>query len=149
MESAAGNNIPNEQSDEISVMERNWFAKFDSDYPKCIGVCQVAVFRYNCHGLTFGARRTSIIDNDTIKQIISDDGYMQVSESDVQPGDVILYFDETGDCEHSGLVIEAPTQSNLRVSKVRSKWGKYKEVIHPWNHCPYNFSDVKYYRVQS
>lgn len=66
----------------------------------------------------------------------------------MKPGDVIVYYGPEGDFEHSGLVVDPPMQENLWIPMVRSKWGKYRELIHPGNRCPYDFSNVKYFRVK-
>jgi hypothetical protein len=63
------------------------------------------------------------------------------------PGDVIIYFGDDGDAEHSGIVLTSPKDSQLRVPQVLSKWGKFSEFIHWANQSPYNFAFVKYYRI--
>ena len=77
-----------------------------------------------------------------------EDGYEEVGKESVLPGDVILYLDTAGDIEHSGVVVDPPNASILGVPRVYSKWGKYAEIIHWGNRCPYNFSNVRYYRVK-
>lgn len=104
---------------------------------------------YNCHGLTFASRRTSISESTEIKKILSDDHYEEVFPNEVQPGDIILYVSsEDGDVEHSGIVVESPDPP-LFVPKVLSKWGFGAEVIHWANNSPYDFSQAKYYRIRS
>jgi hypothetical protein len=77
--------------------------------------------------------------------ILKDDSYDEVPAKDAMPGDVILYFHE-GDIEHSGVVVSEP--GTLLVPYVCSKWGKYSEVVHLANRCPYSFELTKYYRVK-
>ena len=73
------------------------------------------------------------------------------------PGDIILYYTDEGDVEHSGIVVSEPVNEPvgiddpnihlIRLPMVVSKWGAWREVLHFANHCPYTFTDVKYYRV--
>jgi hypothetical protein len=88
-----------------------------------------------------------IFDSDALEQILNEDGYEEVQKEQVKPGDVIMYYGSDGDFEHSGLVIEPPKPESLNVPKVRSKWAKYRELIHMGNCCPYDFSNVKYFRL--
>jgi len=137
--------IPNSQSHAFDCYEKRLFLSLERKFNK-------AVFReppnpiYNCHGLTFASRRTSITDNRALQTILNDDGYQKVSLADVLPGDIILYYSEDGDVEHSGVVISKP-DSQLKIPLVLSKWGRFKEVVHHANYCPYDFSNVSYYRV--
>jgi hypothetical protein len=97
--------------------------------------------------MTFASRRTGIFETWVINRILDDDGYREVTLDEVLAGDVILYFDDTGDVEHSGIVILPPSQDPLRVPLIYSKWGKYAELVHRANQCPYNFAGARYYRV--
>ncbi len=98
--------------------------------------------RYNCHGLVFACRRTGIYDVGTCQQILKDDRHREVSKVDLLPGDIVLYFRD-GDIEHSGVVLKTDDILPL----VLSKWGKGPEVIHWLSACPYNATNVKYYRI--
>ena len=137
--------IPNNQSHEFSAYEKRLFPALERRFNK-------AVFRdppnpiYNCHGLTFASRRTGITDNEALKTILAEDGYHKVAPKDVLPGDTILYYQEDGDVEHSGIVVSKP-ESPLNIPWVLSKWGSFKEVVHHANDCPYEFRNVEYYRV--
>jgi hypothetical protein len=147
MHSACGNHIDNEQLEEISAFEANQFPAFERTYSVGTEICSEPTPRFNCHGMTFASRRTGIFRSSTIEQILREDGYVQISRDAVKPGDVIVYYDEDGDYEHSGIVIFPPTPARFYVPTVRSKWAKYRELIHPGNSCPYNFANVKYFRV--
>ena len=83
---------------------------------------------------------------DWVELIQNDDNYKNIENDKILPGDIILYFSDNGDIEHSGIVISEPSQY-LKIPDVLSKWGKYKEVIHAANVCPYTYN-VKYYRVR-
>ena len=77
-----------------------------------------------------------------------DDSYTEIQEVGVLPGDVIMYFGPNGDIDHSGIVLSRPADEPLGIPRVMSKWGKYAEVIHWANRCPYEFVGAKYYRIQ-
>lgn len=99
--------------------------------------------KYNCHGLTFASRRTWIWAPEEIAKILRDDEYEQVALEDVLPGDVVVYF-TNGDAEHSGVVVGLQI-----VPIILSKWGAAHEVIHRVNECPYNASQISYFRVRT
>lgn len=154
LESAAGNDVPNEQTlqsgatpDDIAY--QNWLKNFAKQWggTQCT-LRPGKVVRYNCHGLTFASRRTWIDDREAVSRILSDDGYDEVNEvADVMAGDVVVYFDKDGRADHSGVVVEGPETAGLGIPKVVSKWAWAYEVIHWANQCPYEMSDVRYFRV--
>ncbi len=147
MQTAAGRDIDNEQIEEISPMESNQFREFAVKFGEGMVICAESSPRFNCHGMTFAGRRTGIFESAELQKLLSDDGYVEIPRDRVLPGDIVMYIAEDGDYEHSGIVVEAPNERNLFVPKVRSKWGKYRELIHQGNRCPYNSSLLHYYRV--
>lgn len=140
-----GHSIPNYQSHEFSPFEQNLFTVYDRKYSRVNFRTAFPNPIYNCHGLTFAARRTCIIDNKSLQTILEDDGYTEIPKERVLPGDVILYYGPEGDIEHSGIVIAMDQQYHL--PQVVSKWGRFKEAIHWGNDCPYSFQHVRYFRV--
>lgn len=147
LESCEHRHIDNERILEIAPTEANQFREFDSDFGDRVVRRSEPTPHYNCHGMTFASRRTGIFEESVIQQIIAEDRYFEVPEANVLPGDVILYIDSFGLVEHSGIVIEEPKPENLNIPRVCSKWGKYAELLHLSTHCPYNLSNVKYYRM--
>ena len=147
IQTRTGRDIFNAQSFEISASEEGGFKYYRQKYSRAIfrsGVVPV----YNCHGLTFGSRRSGIPDTSEVNHILHDDKYDNVQLADVLPGDIILYISaEDNDIEHSGMVISKPEEP-FYVPWVLSKWGRGAEVIHWANHCPYDFSLAKYYRIR-
>lgn len=108
---------------------------------------------YNCHGLTFGSRRTRIYKAAEIRKILADDGYDEVAPNLVEPGDVIVYYAENGDADHSGIVVDVAKRSDnalmlVPTPKVLSKWGSCHEVVHFFNDCPYSLLTVRYFRMK-
>jgi hypothetical protein len=139
------NNITNNQCHESSAFEKNQFPEYEKKYPR-VTYRTPPIPIYNCHGLTFASRRTRIFRSEEVRKILLDDGYSEIEKDKVKPGDIIIYYAEDGDVEHSGLVVSEPDKY-FRIPSVVSKWGSYREVIHVANDCPYTFVNVKYYRV--
>jgi hypothetical protein len=142
------NQIDNEQSFEFSSFEKNQMDQLRTNYPEAKIRCEPSPI-YNCHGMTFAARRTGIFESAEITRILQEDGYTEVPKESVMAGDIIIYRDQSGDYEHSGIVVHVPTRSEnlLRIPVVCSKWGRGHEFVHQANYCPYNYANVKYYRV--
>jgi hypothetical protein len=147
LETRAQRPIPNWQSEEISAFEINIHKKFERDYGGKVEFRTGMIPIYNCHGLTFGSRRTLIFDPAIVRQILEDDRYNEISWDKTRPGDILVYFTPKGDVEHSGIVI-TPPDDQLKMPKVLSKWGRSLEAIHWANVCPYSFEYHKYYRIQ-
>lgn len=104
-----------------------------------------ATGRYNCHGLVFAARRTSIDSTDPerpldIEALLRQDRYRRVVVP--QEGDVVVYRDlSDGQIEHTGLVIEVARPSGEASSsmvKVLSAWGHAGTFTHALSSVPYN-----------
>ena len=97
--------------------------------------------------MTFASRRTGIYERSEIEKILADDGYVEIPLSKTIAGDIIIYFGEDGDAEHSGVVVTSAGESQLGVPRVLSKWGKYAEFVHWANQCPYTLTFAKYFRI--
>ena len=97
---------------------------------------------YNCHGLTFAARRAQINDPADVAMILADDDCDPILEAKVLPGDIAVYYND-GDIEHSGVVVD----NDEKGPKILSKWGAAHEVIHRKTDCEYNAADVRFYRI--
>ncbi len=142
------NDIDNSQTNELSASELAFGLALLSKYDKVI-VRSDPTPIYNCHGLTFASRRTSITESREISKIITDDCYEEIPADKVLAGDIVLYIHSiSGDIEHSGVVVKAPKDDMLSIPMVCSKWGKSAELIHPANHCPYTLN-YKFYRVKN
>ena len=97
---------------------------------------------YNCHGLTFANRRTAIHDASYVPLILADDGYQKIKLADVQPGDLVVYY-EANEPTHSGVVlrvIEGEPKAVIRSPEIMSKWGAAGEYVHRFNEGPYSDS---------
>ena len=99
--------------------------------------------QYNCHGLTFAARRTGISDPAQIHRILDHDGYEKLALTESpEIGDIAIYV-EDGDIIHSGIVVGNRSGSPM----ILGKWGDCHEAIHQPLDCPYNKAAVTYYRL--
>jgi len=147
LETRKGNQIPNSQSESLTRHYEALDKKSRKDYKhNCFRTPGPSAF-YNCHGLTFAARRTTIDRAQSVQLILCDDGYKEIEDKNkVLPGDLVLYFSKD-DIEHSGMVVEiARLDFGIRF-RILSKWGHGSEVLHWLEECPYEFSAVKFYRI--
>jgi hypothetical protein len=101
---------------------------------------------YNCHGFTFGLRRTAIVDERAIALVLDDDGFTEVTQADARPGDVALYYDESGMVSHTGVVVQVERLGRHRHIMVLSKWGNAGEYIHEAATCPYATCRLRFVR---
>jgi hypothetical protein len=146
LETRCRNKIPNYQSNELAIFESNQFDIYKRKYI-LVNYRTAAIPFYNCHGMTFASRRTGIHDINFLRKILEDDGYIEVSSNEIKEGDVALYYSRSGDIEHSGIVVETPKHGGIFIPRIYSKWGKGFEVVHSIAECPYDATNVKYYRI--
>jgi len=127
-------------------------ADLKTTYPRAMhrnaGPCNT----YNCHGLTFAARRTLISSPSEVRRILNEDGYKELEWRMVCAGDIAIYVNNTilnGVIEHSGLVVGRPSPVNgvYQEPEVLSKWGPCHEVVHPASYGPYDNCVITYYRI--
>ncbi|MFN7937068.1 MAG: hypothetical protein U0R19_27340 [Bryobacteraceae bacterium] len=91
---------------------------------------------YNCVGMVFANRRTSI-DPEYVPAILADDGFALVEQlADVHRGDVVVYTDDHGDIAHVGIVIANELIFGTRQVLVLSQFGRDGEYFHPHNDVP-------------
>lgn len=115
-------------------------------YPNAIPRTSGPSYGYNCHGLTFAARRTQVFNPIDVQHILREDGYVSVAIAQTLPGDIVIYRSlETRELEHSGIVVERKT--GLIGPTVVSKWGASQEFIHSYNSCPYMPAAIEFYRM--
>ena len=130
LQTAKGREIPNIQESEVSIFERNYaetLRRPDRELRTDVSPA------YNCHGLTFASRRTSL-QPDVLQTILDDDRYGAIDIRDARAGDIIVYYSDDGDATHSGIVIESG--GTPPVPKIVSKWGKGPEFIHRYSDVP-------------
>lgn len=133
LETSKRTGITNYQGAEISAYNLNWDKDIANTYPRAQRRTGPSA-TYNCHGFTFASRRTRVERNANVRTILADDAYSEVPLADVLPGDVVIYFSDAGDLNHSGIVVEAG--GALVVPIVCSKWGNGGEFVHALRDCP-------------
>lgn len=145
LDTTAGNPVANEQAQQIQHPLASLALEAQVKAPSALRLRSHP--QYNCHGLTFASRRTAVIDDADVLQILSDDGYEQVDKRVVLPGDIAVYYSSKGGIEHSAVVVsraEAPSY----IPFVVSKWGVIgPEVYHLATTGPdYAVGNIIYYR---
>src|ERR1035437_11026347 len=122
LETSQSRVIPIDADLDLTNMElpKDLNKQFLKDYPN-IELRTSESVAYNCHGLTFASRRCWISKNSILNVIIEDDKYIEIAMTDVKPGDIVIYFSDKGDFNHSGVVTEyKPMYASPRIF---SKWG--------------------------
>jgi len=116
-------------------------------FPRAVARTSRPSYGYNCHGLTFAARRTQVYSSSDVQHILREDGYEPIEMRQALPGDIIIYqSQDSREYEHSGIVIERAS-SGMIGPKVVSKWGPSQEFIHYYADCPYMPADVTFHRM--
>lgn len=133
LETSQRTGIDNYQDSQISAFQLNWSRDIRKIHPRAIPRTAPNP-GYNCHGLTFASHRTKLDKSSEIKKILDDDNYGEVKLKDVLPGDIVIYYSDSGDPNHSGIVLEYTAQ--LVVPIICSKWGNAGEFVHGLRDCP-------------
>ena len=146
LETSQGRGIDNVQSFDVSTYDRNFANDIPRKFPRAQNRTPLSPL-YNCHGLTFASRRTRIIDNPGIDRILDDDKWSEIpNPRDVLPGDIVIYFGDDGDPNHSGIIVSS---AELGVPMICSKWGNAGEYVHRLNDCPLLYGpNKKFYRCR-
>jgi hypothetical protein len=126
LETSKRTGIDNFQLGEVSVYERNWTKEISKRFPNVTQRTDMSSV-YNCHGLTFASRRTRIIDPRGIQHILDDDKWIELEMEKALPGDIVIYYSDEGEPNHSGIVLEI---NSLGVPIICSKWGSAGEYTH-------------------
>lgn len=153
LQSAIGTDISNDQEAGVADGEYERFLQqFRSKWEPVGCIMRLpALLRYNCHGLTFASRRTWIDNPLLIPQLIDEDGYRELNvNATPTAGDIVVYYDEIAQAEHSGIVVAAPENDHalLQFPRVLSKWAKAFEVLHWAHQCPYESRFMRFYRLK-
>ncbi len=96
---------------------------------------------YNCFGLVFANRRTSIYETTFIDEILRQDRFKQIAPQEVELGDLVVYRDERFPVHAGRIVRAAPMYKDVKDSpkniRVLSKWGPNGgEATHPFDDIP-------------
>ncbi len=145
LETSRRTGIANHQDAEISAYDRHWSDRIPKLYRNVIPRTDPSA-AYNCHGLTFASRRTRVDNTSDVFRVIHDDNWVEIPMNGILPGDIVIYFSEEGDANHSGIVME---YRQLAVPLICSKWGNAGEYIHALQNCPPVYGPVtKFYRCR-
>lgn len=142
LDTSRARGIRNQQDHDISGYDLHICKKLEADYPLATRRSKPTAI-FNCHGLTFGCRRTKITDRESVNQILCDDHWKEVPEKDAEPGDIVVYFDDSGDPSHSGLVVAKDDM--LGIPTIVSKWGVGPEFIHTAAYVPPIYGTLRRY----
>ncbi len=146
LETSLCRGIDNSQENEISTFHLNWSKEIPKLFPKAEKRTEPSPI-YNCHGLTFACRRTKIVKSNSLQFILTDDRYSEIGIKDALPGDIIIYYSEEGDPNHSGIIVS--NEPPLYIPRICSKWGSAGEYIHNLTHCPKQYGpNYKFYRCR-
>ena len=138
LSTSEGRDIDNYQLRELDTYDVNQFSRYESGNFVGVEFIGNPTPVYNCHGFVFASRRTNIDSNIELRKILTDDKYIRIDHKDVLIGDVILYVSKnSGEIVHIGMVVDVNKQNPVLGTKILSKWGKYKEAIHPYQVCEY------------
>jgi hypothetical protein len=148
-QTSRGNDIDNYQIFELSPSEIAEFERIRTEYEtrECVVERAGPNPLYNCHGLSFAARRTNVEGDEWINLILADDRYRPIDRNEVKPGDIAIYYTKN-EAEHSAVVVRTATAQTI-TPLVFSKWGKYKEFLHPAHVAPYDCQDIRYFRIKN
>lgn len=143
-----GEPVPNEIDADPSP---GYVKLFEQGFPKFanLEVTGQPTGRYNCHGFTFGNRRTWIDRPDLpvdIDAILIADRYARV-EGDIRVGDLAIYR-RNGSIVHSGVVTHVEPLGQERIPSIRSKWGAAYEMLHHPNTLAEPYDVLEYWRLR-
>ena len=124
LETSEGQPISNAQITEVTQFEWAQYAGFEAKFGTRVLLRSGPTPRYNCHGMTFAARRTGIFEPQAINLILDDDGYQEIPFHEVLAGDVIIYYDENEDPQHSAVVVCPPPTRKPRDSTCLQQMGE-------------------------
>lgn len=130
-------------------------AEVEIEYPNAVRIKEPSG-KYNGHSYAWHSQEEGNLYwiNDPSAYYM-DGSYYQVEYPAV--GDIVCYFDITGENIHSGIVVDKTSETMFDVDSivVESKWGIYGVYRHKVDECPYmqNHGEgmvvVKYYRRHS
>lgn len=144
LETSKRRGVDNHQDSEISDSDLRWYRQLSKLHPNAIQRTQPSPL-FNCHGLTFASRRSKVLDLTNIFRILEDDAWRETSMTKVLPGDIVIYFDNEGDANHSGVVVQYSQE--ILVPLICSKWGSGPEYIHKLSDVPNVYGPVtRFYR---
>jgi len=150
VQTRTGKAIPNDiaaEPDEKAIRIRAAIrAKHGSQWTQRKPECGV----YNCAGLAWAGRRTSIREDECWDLIFREDGYRKLAPGELPlPGDLVMYREKDVGYLHVGLIIACPTIAGVMLPRVLSKWddtsGEYVHWINDAEFFRREDWDVSFY----
>ena len=108
-----------------------------------VKVRSVSEHPYDCVGMIFSNRR-AWIGTDNIYDILKNDGYYRISESQLSVGDIAVYSAHD-ECTHIGMITQVQVVKGIRDIRVLSKWGFAGEFEHNLHTVPRNLGVASEY----
>lgn len=144
LDTSKAKGIRNQQDHDISGYDLNRSKQLEREYPRAKRRSKPSAL-FNCHGLTFACRRTKITEREVLDQILTEDHWTEIKEEEALPADIVIYYDDSGDPSHSGVVTSV--DELVKVPNIVSKWGSGPEFIHSAPYVPPIYGITrKYYR---
>jgi len=154
VETRKGTRLPNLIELEPGEPERRRYELLLKKYGRNWTERKPATGGYNCAGAVWASRRTALLETESWKTVLREDGYRRLDEDEgPMVGDLVLYVEkETGEFWHVGCVMElrqGVTPDSPLIPRVLSKWDSVSgEVLHNVDDVPYGqqgFSVTKEY----
>jgi len=135
LETRAGNYINNVQYPERPVDIWNDVRSMFAHLNTAVLMSETSV--YNCMGMVFASRRTSIGIKDWLENILREDKYRKLDGiQDIHLGDIIVYR-KGEEYSHVAVLIEKNMTVTSNEYIVLSQWGKDGEWKHNMNDVPF------------
>ncbi len=149
LDTRSGNAIKNEVSPPVGDHEYRNYELLKKRYGQNWQNRKAACGTYNCFGMVFASRRTSIYEISEVEKILSEDRYELVTKELVRPGDIAVYRRRsTGEVDHVACVVHVERFVHQPVVFALSKWDDHSgedrhNILH---HCWIDFDPVIEFR---
>ena len=146
-----GTDIDNETSIPQLALSHNRQLVEDR-YKKLYPAIREPIAGYNCFGMVFALRRTSIRDP-LLEMLMSEDGMSEIEDGNAKLGDIVVYYDSDGPT-HAARIVRFVREAGVAKAIVLSKFDDVSgEYEHPltdlnWDQAPYDIS-WKIYRERT
>lgn len=131
-----GRYIPNARRQQLAPSIMRAAVEAHIKHHSSLQVRSVTSF-YNCVGMVFASRRT-VVDEEYLAVFLKEDGYQRVRETEVVPGDIVIYKNTRGEMIHVGVVVEhtPDVEAASWRTRILSQWGADGEYFHDHTDVP-------------
>ena len=136
VETRKGTRLPNLIEVEPGEQQRRRYELLVKEYGRNWIARKPPTGGYNCAGHVWASRRTALLEPESWKRVLDDDGYRPLNENEnPMVGDLVLYVDrEKQEFLHVGCVVELQRgigDGSPPIPRVLSKWDSTSgEVLH-------------------